>query len=397
MTKPLIYHKDTQVEGLFTEPELREKGLSPSHYANVVHYARSGFEGCRADVDRTEGVLYAIDLASNARRFQETLTHLNLVRPSTFGDVRQQFSSRHSDTMAELKKRGNPIEEPLQDARFLEITPDFFIARVAETIVANYEAGALSELHTEPHFCYVRPIGYRGDLRHGAEILDSLGVFGLRHEPVFEVSVRSAKPYIKGNPKLVVSAEGIISPHLNYKLGVNYVPYGRGKDEAIYNGFTEVLFTTPRTDKSFVSFAQRVRDPLINEGGGENFFGYTQDGRLVTPPASSGRILPGTKRALVMEIARNLGITVVEDEIPLHELKSLKGVVLTGTWAGLEQVELIFDPVTDEAVLYNPGAIEALNLLKAEYQAILKGGKLASQANEAVRKRVRTQILTLTH
>lgn len=397
MTKPLIYHKDTQTEGLFTEAELREKNLSPSHYANVVHYARSGFEGCRADVDRTEGVLYAIDLASNARRFQETLNHLNIIRPSTFGDVRKQFASRHADTMVELKKRNNPIEEPLKDARFLEITPDFFMARVAETIVANYEAGSLSDLHTDPHFCYVRPIGYRGDLRHGDEILDSLGVFGLRHEPVFEISVRATKPYIKGNPKLVVSADGIISPHLNYKLGINYVPYGRGKDEAIYNGFTEVLFTTPRSDKSFVSFAQRVRDPLINEGGGENFFGYTQDGRLVTPPASSGRILPGTKRALVMEIARNLGITVVEDEIPLKELGSLKGVVLTGTWAGLEQVEVIFDPVTDEVALYNPGSVEPLNLLQTEYQAVIKGGKLAAAANEAVRNRIRTPILSLTH
>lgn len=395
MIKPLIYHKDTQVEGLFTEEELREKNLSPSHYANVIHYARSGFEGCRADVDRAEGVLYGIDLASNARRFQDTLLHLNLVLPPSFGDARRQFASRHADTMAALKERGNPIEEPLLDARFLEITPDIFLEQLKATINANYEAGALSLLHSEPHFCYARPVAYRGDLRHGAEIMDSLGVFGLRHEPVFEISVRAAKPYIKGNPKLVVSPEGIISPHLSYKLGINYVPYGRGKDEAVYNGFTEVLFTTPRTDKSFVAFAQRVREPLVNEGGGENFFGYTQDGRLVTPPASSGRILPGTKRAIVMEIARNLGITVVEDEIPLHELKSLKGVVLTGTWAGLEQVEVIFDPVTDDVALYTPGSVEALNLLQAEYQAVLKGGKLAAAANEAVRRRVRTPILKL--
>ncbi len=395
MVEVLICHKDTQTEGLFTERELREKGLSPSHYANVIHYARSGFEGCRADVDRAESVLYGIDLASNAQRFQETLTHLNLALPPGFGDARRQFVNRHGDTVAELERRGNPIEEPLQDARFLEISPDFFLKQVAATIVANYEAGALSALHTEPHFCYIRPVAYRGDLRHGNEIVDSLGVFGLRHEPVFEISVRAARPYIKGNPKLIVSPEGIISPHLNYKLGINYVPYGRGKDAAVYNGFTEVLFTTPRSDKSFVSFARRVRDPLINEGGGENFFGYTQDGRLVTPPASCGRILPGTKRALVMEIARNLGITVVEDEIPLHELKSLKGVVLTGTWAGLEQVEVIFDPVTDEVVLYTPGSVEALNLLQAEYQAVLKGGKLVSKANESVRNRVRTPILSL--
>lgn len=395
MIEPLIYHKDTQIEGLFTEQELRDKGLSPSHYANVVHYARSGFEGCRADVDRESGVLYAIDLASNARRFQETLNYLNISCPETFGALRTQFLKHHPDAVAELERRKNPVEEPLSDARFLEVPPELFMERVAETVVANHESGALTALHSEPHFCYIRPVGYRGDLRHGSEIVDSLGVYGLRHEPVFEISVRSTKPYIKGNPKLVVSPEGIVSPHLNFKLGVNYVPYGRGKDEAVFNGFSEVLFTTPRSDKPFISFAQRKCDPLINEGGGENIFVYTPDGKLVTPPATSGRILPGTKRSLTIEIARNLGITVVEDEVPLHELKNFKGVVLTGTWAGLEQVEMIFDPVTDQVVMYHPGSIEALNILQAEYRALIKGGKLAARANEAVRNRIRTPILTL--
>lgn len=395
MTEPLIYHKDTQAEGLFTERELRKMGLSPSHYANVLHYARSGFEGCRADVDRAEGMLYGIDLLSNAKRFQITLDYLNLSKPPQFDRPREQFLC-HKEVATELARRGNPIEEPLHDARFIELSTDSFLKHVIDTIKANYECGALGALHSDPHFCYIRPVAYRGDLRHGSEIVDSLGVYGLRHEPVFEISVRAAKPYIKGHPKLVVSPDGIVSQHLNFKLGINYVPYGRGKDQAIYNGFTEVLFTTPRSDKSFVSFAQSARDPLINEGGGENFFGYTQDGRLITPPAASGRILPGTKRALVMEIARNLGITVVEEEIPLRDLKSLKAVVLTGTWAGLEEVEVIFDPVTDDVVLYNPGTIGALNQLQSEYWAVLKGGPLVAKTNEAVRARIRTPILKLS-
>ncbi|PIR20746.1 MAG: hypothetical protein COV45_04110 [Deltaproteobacteria bacterium CG11_big_fil_rev_8_21_14_0_20_47_16] len=395
MVESLIFHKDTQNEGLFTERELREKGLSPSHYANVLHYARSGFEGCRADVDRSDNVLYGIGLMDNAKRFQTTLSYLNLSLPENFGNLREQFQSRHKDVVAELERRNNPLESQRTDSRFLEISPDYFMERVVETVKANYDSGALAELHVDPFFCYIRPVAYRSDLRHNREIVDSLGVFGLRHEPVFEISVRAARPYIKGNPKLVVSPEGVISPHLNYKLGINYVPYGRGKDEAVYNGFSEVLFTTPRSDKPFVAFAQRVKDPLINEGGGENFFGFTQDGRIITPPASNGRILPGTKRALVIEIARNLGLVVQEEEIPLHELKQLKGVFLTGTWAGLEQVEVIFDPVTDDVALYQPGSIEPLNILQAEYKAVIKGGKLAAKANEAVRNRIRTPILTL--
>jgi len=45
--------------------------------------------------------------------------------------------------------------------------------------------------------------------------------------------------------------------------------------------------------------------------------------------------------------------------------------------------------------LYQPGSIEPLNILQAEYKAVIKGGKLAAKANEAVRNRIRTPILTL--
>lgn len=395
VTQYVIYHKDTQVEGYFTEAQMRQEHLSPSHFANVLHYAKTGFEGVRADVDRHDNVLYGIDLASNAARFMETAKYLRLVQPENYGALRQQFLLQHPDLAAELNHRHNSLEAPLADAKFLELTAEQFIAAVKQTIITNYQRGSLDSLHSEPHFCYIRPLGYRGDLRHGGQIVDRLGVFSLTHEPVFEISVRAAKPYIKGRPKLVVSSTGIVGDHLNIKLGANYVPYGQGKDDALYNGFSEVLFTTARSDQAFVTFAARTQGPLVNEGGGENFFGYTQDGRLVTPPVSSGRILPGTKRALAIEIARNLGIIVEEREIPLAEVSSLKGVVLTGTWAGLEPVELIYDPVTGEATLYDPAKIEVLELLKREYHAVLKGGTLSAQANAAVRSRVRVPILTL--
>ncbi len=115
MTQPLIYHKDTQIEGLFTERELREKSLSPSHYANVIHYARSGFEGCRADVDRSDGVLYGIDFLSNANRFRQTLEHLNITTPEGFGSLRGHFQEHHADVVKELARRRNSLEAPLAD------------------------------------------------------------------------------------------------------------------------------------------------------------------------------------------------------------------------------------------------------------------------------------------
>jgi D-alanine transaminase len=72
-----------------------------------------------------------------------------------------------------------------------------------------------------------------------------------------------------------------------------------------------------------------VRDAAIIEGSHSNLFGVL-DNELITYP-SSGHILTGITRLLVMEKARSLGLPVREAPIPLARLAELQELFLSGT------------------------------------------------------------------
>ena len=70
-------------------------------------------------------------------------------------------------------------------------------------------------------------------------------------------------------------------------------------------------------------------DGNITEGSTSNVF-FIKSSGLVTPPLESG-ILPGITRALVMEIAGTLGISVTEDNITLADLPQFQEAFLTAS------------------------------------------------------------------
>ena len=69
----------------------------------------------------------------------------------------------------------------------------------------------------------------------------------------------------------------------------------------------------------------------ICEGVGENIF-IVSDGKLLTPPISSGA-LDGITRALIIRLAKKLGIEVTERNITPNELFNADEVFFTGTAA----------------------------------------------------------------
>jgi branched-chain amino acid aminotransferase len=77
-------------------------------------------------------------------------------------------------------------------------------------------------------------------------------------------------------------------------------------------------------------------DGLLAEGSGENLF-VVADGRLVTPPLTSGA-LGGITRALVRELAVALGIPTEERPLARGDLYLADEVLLTGTAAELTPV-----------------------------------------------------------
>ncbi len=75
------------------------------------------------------------------------------------------------------------------------------------------------------------------------------------------------------------------------------------------------------------------------EGTGSNIF-IVRDGRLITPPLSSG-CLPGVTRALVVDLCGTLGIGVKEIDTPLAELAKADSAFLTSTLREVQPIATV--------------------------------------------------------
>ncbi|MCS7098481.1 MAG: branched-chain-amino-acid transaminase [Candidatus Methanomethyliaceae archaeon] len=78
-------------------------------------------------------------------------------------------------------------------------------------------------------------------------------------------------------------------------------------------------------------------DGYVCEGTAENIF-IVKKGELLTPPTYTGA-LPGITRQVVMEIATNNGIKVIERLLTVHELFNADEVFFTGT--GVEIIPVV--------------------------------------------------------
>ena len=100
---------------------------------------------------------------------------------------------------------------------------------------------------------------------------------------------------------------------------------------------------------------------FVSEGVGENIF-IVKDGKIITPPVSAG-ILPGITRKRVMELAKELGLEVIERDITPSELLTADEVFLTGTAAEILPVREINKRVIGEGI---PGPITKALIQKFE-------------------------------
>lgn len=78
---------------------------------------------------------------------------------------------------------------------------------------------------------------------------------------------------------------------------------------------------------------------LLSEGAGENLF-LVRKGQLLTPPTSAG-ILAGITRDSVMTLAAELGLSVVERDLPREALYSADEIFMTGTAAEITPVRSV--------------------------------------------------------
>lgn len=77
----------------------------------------------------------------------------------------------------------------------------------------------------------------------------------------------------------------------------------------------------------------------VYESSRGNVFAVAE-GALLTPPLN-GEILPGVARARTIEIARQLGIEVAEQVLPVPRLRTADAVFMTGSIRGVEPVRAL--------------------------------------------------------
>jgi len=175
--------------------------------------------------------------------------------------------------------------------------------------------------------CYIRPLVYRG---HGPMGLDPEDNPVEAMIAVWEWGAYLGEDGKKNGVRAKVSSwrrinsESLI-PHA--KASGQYLNSVLAKIESKRGGYEEAILLD---DKGHVC-----------EGTGENLF-MVKDGMVVTPPQTAS-ILNGISRASIMEIARDLGHTVIERDIARAEMVLADEVFLVGTAAELTPVREIDD------------------------------------------------------
>jgi branched-chain amino acid aminotransferase len=138
------------------------------------------------------------------------------------------------------------------------------------------------------------------------------------------------------------------------KAGANYMNSQLIKMEAIVNGYTEGI-------------ALDVNG-FVSEGSGENAF-VVRNGVVHTAPLGNS-VLPGITRDSVLQIARDLGIQVIEQQIPRESLYIADEVFLTGTAAEITPIRSV-----DKIAVGNGKVGGVTKAIQQEFYGIVRGEK----------------------
>jgi branched-chain amino acid aminotransferase len=200
--------------------------------------------------------------------------------------------------------------------------------------------------------CYVRPIILRGYGEAGVNPFNS-------PTEVYIINYPWGK-YLGGEQEgcdVCVSSWTRLAPNTlpaMAKAGANYMNSQLIKMEAIVNGYVEGI-------------ALDVNG-YVSEGSGENLFLVHRD-KLITAPLGNS-VLPGITRDSILQIARDLNITIAEQMIPREMLYLADEVFFTGTAAEVTPIRSI-----DKIKVGNGTIGPITKALSREFYAIVRGEK----------------------
>jgi branched-chain amino acid aminotransferase len=177
--------------------------------------------------------------------------------------------------------------------------------------------------------CYIRPVVFRGL----DEMKPSFGVNPFNNPIESWIAAWQWGKYL-GEEALETGIDVCVSSWTRItsnslpsmaKAGANYMNSQLIKMEAILGGFLEGIALDDRG--------------MVSEGSGENIF-LVNNGKLITPPLGAS-VLPGITRDSVIQIAREMGIEVVETSIQRAALYLADELFFTGTAAEITPIRSV--------------------------------------------------------
>jgi branched-chain amino acid aminotransferase len=202
--------------------------------------------------------------------------------------------------------------------------------------------------------CYIRPIVYRGYSALGVDPLPNPIDCAIL---VWEWGQYLGPQALENGVDVCVSSWQRMAPNTFpalAKSGANYMNSQLIKMEALKDGYSEGIALNIRGD--------------VSEGSGENLF-LVIDGQILTPPLATS-ILRGITRDSVITLARDLGLDVLEDNIPREMLYIADEVFFTGSAAEITPIRSI-----DKIIVGSGKRGPVVKKLQDALFAVINGGR----------------------
>ena len=262
----------TYKDGKWGEIEVSDSEYLPLHIASsCLHYGQESFEGLKAFRGK-DGKVRIFRMEENAKRF--------------------------------IRSAEGVLMAPMPVDLFCEMVRK--VVKLNERFIPPYGSGAS---------LYIRPLEIGISPRVGVKPADEYMVVML---------VTPVGPYFKEGfkpTKVCLSREyDRVAPKGtgSIKIGGNYAASLVAGEKAHDLGYSVMLYLDPAEKK------------YLDECGAANFFAI-RGNTYITP--SSGSILPSITNMSLRELARDLGMTVEERQIPLEELETFDEASACGTAA----------------------------------------------------------------
>lgn len=239
------------------------------------------------------------------------------------------------------------IERLFNSAKIYRMEIPFSFDEICKACIETIKANGMKS-------CYIRPVVYRGYAK--------LGVDPLPNPVDVAILVWDWGKYL-GDEALEQGVDVHISSWRRMapdtfpsmaKSGGNYMNGQLIKMEAVLNGYVEGI--------ALDAYG------YISEGSGENLF-LVKKGILYTPPISSC-ILPGITRESVIQIAKDKGIEVREENILREALYLADELFFVGTAAEITPIRSV-----DKIPIGKGKRGEITKFLQEEFFGIIKGEK----------------------